>query len=279
MTLEQISIQTFAYKKISIKLMMESLERAGAKKIEFYAAAPHYCHYADLPATQEEIASCTSEIHNLAVLHGVTMDCFAPEAVEYPINIASEDNGIREKSVRYFLDYMDDLASLGCSSMLITSGWGYFNKCKWAAWERSKASLKRIVARAEELGITVYLKPVSKFSSNLVNNLVSLVRMLSEVPSENLKACIDVANLTETGETITDYFNIIPDRIGYFRFYNLTDNGEITTGEGLKTVKAYFDELDECGYKGTAAFELNFEHLVNPDHYACLAFKQLNTLF
>lgn len=278
MILDQISIHTFIYKKVAVEIMMKSLENCGVKKFEFYAAAPHFCHYDDFPATPEEIEENTTHIHNIATTHRLKMDCFAPESIDYPLNIASENDGIREKSVHYFLDYLDDLTALGCNSLLLTSGWGYYDKPKLSAWERSCRSLKRIVKRAEELGVTVYLRPISKYSTNLVNNLPSLVRMLYEVNNDHLKACIDCSNLNEASETISDYFEVIPDKIGYFRFYNLTPYGELITGDGSEYIKSCFEELDRWNYTGTAALELNFEHLTNPDYYTDLAVQQLSSL-
>lgn len=275
MKLEQIAVQTFAYKKVSLEHMAESLHGAGVKNFEFYAAAPHYCHYADFPATAEEIRALDARIHGLCTEYGLTMSCFAPESADYPINIASENPELREKSVRYFLDYLDDLAALGCDQLMLTSGWDYFDRDKMAAWRRSVKSLRRIAARAEELGVRLLLRPVSKFSTNLVHDLPSLTRMLFEVGSDSLYACIDVANLAENGETIADYYDVLPDRIGHFRCYNLTDGGEVTTGEGVPTVKAYFDELDRFGYTGTVGFEMNFEHMVDPDCYVRQAMDQL----
>ncbi len=279
MKFDQLSIQTFAYKKVSINKMLESLERSGIQKYEFYAGAPHYCHYGDFPMSQDKIGRLTFQIHDGSNAHNLKMDCFAPESLEYPLNIASENHAVREKSIRYYLDYMDDLSSLGTETMLVTSGWGYFEQDKTPAWKRSQAALKRMAKRAEELDIILYLRPVSKLMSNLVNDLPSLTRMICEVDSSSLKACIDTSVLDETGETISDYFRVIPDKIGYFRFYNLTSSGEVTAGEGLDVVRSYFDDLDRYGYSGTAAMELNFEHLVDPNHYACLAVKQLNSLF
>lgn len=279
MKFDQLSVQTFAYKKISIDKMLDALGDSGITRYEFYAGAPHYCHYKDFPRSQEEIARLTSRIHSGSDRNGIKMDCFAPESLEYPLNIASENTSVREKSIRYYLDYMDDLADLGTSCMLITSGWGYFEQDNMPAWKRSRDALRRLSNRAEELCITLYLRPVSKLMSNLVTDLASLTRMICEVNSSALMACIDTSVLDETGETISDYFRVIPDKIGYFRFYNLTSAGEITTGEGLDTVRSYFNDLDRFGYTGTTAMELNFEHLTDPKYYGCLAVKQLKTLF
>lgn len=279
MRFEQLSIQTFAYKKISIDRMLESLGKTGITKYEFYAGAPHYCHYKDFPMSREEIDKLTDQIHSDSDENGLKMDCFAPESIEYPLNIASENPSVREKSIRYYLDYMDDLADLGASSMLVTSGWGYFEQDKMPAWNRSRDALIRIAKRAEELGVTLYLRPVSKLMSNLVNNLASLTRMVCEINSSALMACIDTSVLDEAGETISDYFRVIPDKIRYFRFYNLTSAGEVTTGEGLEQIRSYFSDLDRFDYTGTAVMELNFEHLTNPEHYGSLAVKQLKTLF
>ena len=280
MKLEQISIKTYVYKKYALESMFDSIAKAGYVNYDFYAAAPHFCHYEDIPMSRERIDSVTAFIHNSSVNNNLKMTCFSPEVVDYPINIASENDRVRKKSVRYFLDYLDDLADHGCETLMLTSGWGYFDKDKWSAWERSKRSLKKIVSRAEELGITILLRPDSRLVCNLVNDLPSLVRMLFEIPSDSLKACIDVESLDENKESISDYFEIIPDRIGYFRFYNETGAGNLANGDMLarQKIRSYFRELDAYGYTGIAAIKLDFDHLVDPGHYAALAMKELKKI-
>lgn len=279
--IDRIALYTFIYKKFSINYMMEALKKADVKEIEFHATAPHYCHCDDLPATKQELEDMRTSLHGVAAENDVKIGCFVPEGTDYPINIASEDNYFREKSVRYFLEYLEDLPGLGCDTMLVTPGWDYFDHSPaefQKAWNRARISLKRIAKRAEELSVTVCLKPVTRTSTNLVYNLKTLVRMITEVGSDNLKASIDLYNLEETGDTIAEYFELFPNKVGYFHcYYNLDEEGKASE-EDTKNLLGWLEELNNYGYDGPIGLELNYECWLDPAKYTKLLMDHLREI-
>ena len=74
----------------------------------------------------------------------MTLACFTPEQVVYPVNIAAFEDSLRERSVQYFLRNLEIAAELGASQMLVSSGWGYLTEQVSVAWERSRESLTRM---------------------------------------------------------------------------------------------------------------------------------------
>lgn len=278
MKLSQIAVETTCFKKVSPDLMYEVAAKNGIKQLEFYAGAPLFCHYESLPATEEELEEMTGHIRKKLEEYDLNIAVLAPQSVDYEINIASDVEEIRRKSINYFKGYLNDLKALGCEKMMLTSGWGYFNQDAEPAWERACESLKEIAAEAEKLEGNVLLRPIWKYGTNLVNNLPSLKKMLDEVGSIAMKVALDIGGLEE-GESITDYFKTFGvDGIGYFRFSNFTENGEVVAGTGTDDVKAYFDELDQNGYCGAVGIVMNYEHTEDPEKYVTLAAEQLKKI-
>lgn len=278
MKFSQLTVETTCFKKVNPDLMYEAVSKTGVKQLEFYAGAPIFCHYESLPATEKEIKEMRNHICKKLDEKGMRIAVLAPQSVDYEINIASDVDLIREKSIRYFIGYLRDLKDLECDSMMMTSGWGYFDQEAAPAWERSCESLKKIAAEAEKLGVHVLLRPVWKYGTNLVNNIASLKKMLDDVGNDALKVVLDVGALKD-GESITDYFDTFgAEKIGYFKFSNLTPGGEVTTGDGVASVKAYFDELDKNGYTGAAGIEMNYEHTEDPARYIELAVSHLKAI-
>ena len=278
MKLNRIAIETTCFKKVSPDLMYEALAKNGIKQMEFYAGAPLFCHYDSLPATNQELEEMQNHVKEKLSEYGMKIAVLAPQSVDYEINIASDVEEIREKSIRYFIGYLNDLKALGCEDMMLTSGWGYFDQEVEPAWNRSCDSLKKITAEAQRLGVNVLLRPIWKYGTNLVNNADTLKKMLDDVGNSALKVALDVDGMEE-GESITSYFKMFgTEKIRYFKFSNFTADGEVVTGDGTQNVKAYFDELEQNGYKGVAGITLNYEHTEDPEKYVTLVAEQLKTI-
>ena len=278
MKLSQIAIETTCFKKVCPDLMYEAVSKTGVKKLEFYAGAPLFCHYESLPVTAEELKEMTDHVSVKLAEYGMTIAALAPQSTDYEINIASDVDTIREKSIRYFIGYLNDLKALGCDRMTMTTGWGYYDQDVAPAWERAVDSVKKIATEAEKLGVTILLRPVWKFGTNIVNDIPSMKKMIEEVDCPAVKISLDIGGLDE-GESITDYFKTFgKDMIGYVRFSNFTATGQITDGSGVEGAKAVFDELDANGYEGDAGLEMNYEHTEDPAKYIADAVANLKTI-
>ena len=95
-TRDQITGMNFHYKHYPLEYFLDAMVRYECKNIELWGASPHF--YVDELSLQD-IKNIKREIdrRNLSVV------CFTPEQCVYPINLAAREDGIRKRSIQYFI--------------------------------------------------------------------------------------------------------------------------------------------------------------------------------
>ena len=252
------AVHTFYYSHNGYDTMIDSLKNGGIEHIEFYAGAPHLCERYEY--SYEEKMKIVSHLKDKADAEGIIIDSIFVPTNDSATNIADENSEIREFSVQFDMRHIDDAAVLGAKGIIIDSGWGIQEHCSRCAWDRSLASMKRIVKHAEEVGVEVYLRPMGS-TTNIVNNLSALVKMIYQIDSPMFKACMDIPVLEANGEQIEEYYRLLPGKIGNVRISNYMNDGELCEGKGVDQLKGYIDILDDYEYDGSIGIEISWEHL------------------
>ena len=93
---EQLIGANFSFQHHPFRWVAEQLRQMGFKRMELWGIAPHLDLFHD---SRSRLAEVTSILED----NQLTVHCFTPEQVLYPINIASGDKAYREKSVERFL--------------------------------------------------------------------------------------------------------------------------------------------------------------------------------
>lgn len=252
----RIAIGNYHYVRFHFTYFLDTAVKLGVKNIEIWAAAPHFC----LDILDEKfLINTKKQIEE----RGLNVVCITPEQCSYPINIAAEELSLRKKSIKYFKTAIDAAVELKAPYVLVTAGCGYFNKDIEEAWERSLSAMKELVAYAKRKNIILVYEPLSKFSSNLVNNVFQLQKMLNSIPSKNIKGMVDTGQMALANESIHDYPRLLGDDLAHVHLLDATPMGHLALGEGKLPIGEYIDVLEDNGYKGWYTFEftaLQYRH-------------------
>lgn len=258
-TRDQLTGMNFHYKHYPLEYFLDAMVRYECKNIELWGASPHF--YVD-ELTLHDMKNIKREIdrRNLSVV------CFTPEQCVYPINLAAKEDGIRERSIQYFIKSAEAAEELEAPLLLVTPGWGYENEDKKEAWKRTRDSLERLSAVSGELGLTLALEPLTRVESNIINDAKSLKAMLEEVNSPFLKGMIDTIPMALANEDFNDYFSILKDEIVHIHFIDGKPEGHLVWGDGVLPLQKYIDQLSQQGYQGSLTLEYtSYQYVQNPD--------------
>lgn len=245
----QVTAMNLAYMFFSFDCFLEDMEEMGFSKLELWGGAPHF--YPDY-MTPREIDGTMKKIAG----HGMTCDIYTPEQCMYTFNIAAEAEDLRHLSLQYFSNALRVARDIGATRMLITPGWGYFDKPMDEAWARSVDSLWQLAEFGQQCGVLLMLEPLRVAESNLVTNLPRLSKMLSDVGHDNLVGMIDTIPMAQADESIIDYFNEIGSRLEHIHFIDGKPEGHLAWGDGVLPLGKYMDELETMGYKGQLTLEI-----------------------
>ena len=246
-------VSTRPYGHWTIEYTLNSIKNCGFRNIEFWAGSPHYC-YADY--TPEERQARREYLKDLLDSYGLRMKVFSPEQIgSYPLNIASENELVREFCMQVMLDYVDDAAFFGAEIMRLDGGWQFIDQNKPENLERAVESIKIIAEKAKKAGIVLYMEAMGQSSGTFAYNRETLADLLGRVNADNVKGCVNIASLLSGGESVDEWFRALDNQIALVHF---ADAGGFVPGEKTNAVAGMLSAVDRQGYKGNKVLEITF---------------------
>ena len=245
----RIAGMNFHYCRYPFEFFLDSMVKLGVEAIELWAAAPHFYREDLSPVAVRRIRR---EIR----ARDLTLVCFTPEQCVYPINLAAKETAFRKRSIAYFLDNLDAAAELGSPLMLVTPGCGYFSEPRAEAWRRSQDSLATLARHAERLRVMLALEPLSPASSNLINGLSQLRRMVTEVGSSHLRPMLDTVQMAIIGDDIESYLEALGENLVHIHLVDGAPQNHLAWGDGILPLEKYLRALRQYKYAGWATLEI-----------------------
>lgn len=239
----------FAFQHYRFEHFLDVMNGFGFTAIELWGVAPHLDLFHEDDARVRRVRRELDE-------HGLSVVCFTPEQVAYPVNIASGDDTLREASVRRFRRAAEIAAALGAPYVFLTSGRGYEDEPRADAWRRSAESLSTIAEHAASVGVRCLLEPLQRVESNLVLNAADMRRMLDDVGRDDVDVVLDTVATATAGDTVAGYVETFGSRIGHVQLVDGAPAGHLAWGDGSLPLGDDVDELVRLGYGGTMTFEL-----------------------
>ncbi len=260
-TSERISAATYAYWHYTFDYTIESIAACGFRNMEFWAASPQYSY---LDFTPQEKAAKKKEINRMLSDRGLKMTAFHPEQQNmYPLNIASPNSYLRDNSIRYMKEYIDDAADFETDTIVLAPGWHVEDDQDPANYDRSVEALRLLSEYAAQYRITTVVEEWPAIQRAFADTLPRLKQLLDDVAMNNCKACINSDLMHGGSETVADYLAAFgPERIG---LVHLADEGSRAIGSG-NTAAADLAALEASAYAGTISVDIRFRDVcINPD--------------
>ncbi|PVE20768.1 hypothetical protein DC522_30400 [Microvirga sp. KLBC 81] len=245
----QLCGMNFHYFRHPLTRFLDDAAAIGLTKVEIWGASPHF--YVD-----DEPLSAARELKKAIRERGMELVCFTPEQCIYPINLASREDAVRNRSIRYFLDSLNACVEMESPYLLITPGWGYADEDAGPAWRRSADALGVVARHAEKLGVDLLLEPLTPTESNIINTSADLRRMLDELSSPSVKAILDTVAMAVVGETVRDYVAQVGAELRHVHLIDGDMEGShLAWGDGFLPLDDYIRDLGDSGYTGALSFE------------------------
>lgn len=256
---EQLIGANFSFQHRPFQSVVQQLSQMGFKRMELWGIAPHLDLYHSNSTRRAELNAILDD-------NGISVHCFTPEQVLYPINIASGDRVYREKSVECFLKAADISAELGASYLFLTPGRGFECESRDVAWAHSVESLSKIAAYAANLGIKCLLEPLQRLESNIVNDAKDLAQLWQDLNMENIDLVLDLVAMAVAGDQVGDYVELFGKRLTHIHIVDGTPSGHLVWGDGTLPLDDYLADISHYSFEGTLTFEPfgNGSYALNP---------------
>ncbi len=239
---------TFSFQHYRFEHVAAILRDFGFREVELWGVGQHLDLFTATDDTVQRVKRVLAE-------NDLSVWCFTPEQVLYPINIASGEETMRRASVDRFRRAADISAALGSRYLFLTSGRGFEDEPADGAWERSAESLREITAHAAAQGVRCLLEPLQRVETNVLLDAADVRRMLDEVGADTLDVVLDTVAMAVAGDTVADYVKHFGERLAHVQVVDGTPAGHLVWGDGTLPLGDYLEQLAEHGYRGKVTFE------------------------
>lgn len=271
---EQFAGSNFHYAKHSLNFFLDSMDRLGIRLVEFYLTYPHLSMFDAGPDEVRRLAGKFRE-------RGIRLCCTTLEQCgPYPINLATEDEAVRKRSVATMEKTLEYTAMLECPLTQVLGGRASFDLPAEEAWKRAADSLSILAKKAEAVGVNMVMEAASKYTTNTVYNTSLVRKMLDEVGSPRLNAMLDDCATETSGDDFRESLKILGSDMRHMHYADGDPGGHYIPGEGKLPMRSYIEALDDFNYRGAISFELyNKKYEFEPELYMKKCFEYAASFF
>lgn len=270
---DQFAGSNFHYIKHTLDYFLASMDRLNIHYIEFYMACPHF---SAADASAADVRALRRRLNE----RGQKLCCTTYEQCTYPVNIASEDPVLRERSIRTLERVIEQTAMLDCPYTQVLGGRGSYDLPESDAWKRAAEALSRLAERGAECGVTMVIEEASRATTNTVYTTPLTRKMLDEVNSPNFKAMLDICATATAGEDFRQCVQLLGPDFRHMHFADGTPGGHFVPGGGSLDLEGCLQAMDDADYSGAVTFELyNKSYETEPELYMKQCFDYLDRIF
>lgn len=238
------------YRFYSLETFFRDARDAGYPAVEVWCGPMHFA----LDWARHDDPQILTELANR---YGVKIIGICPEQTNpKPANMAARGEDAQERTFATFKNVIDVARDTQAGKVVITSGWGFLDEPREDAWQRSVQMLRKVVAYAEEQGVTPAIEALQCDETNLVRTAEDLERLLDDVANDHLAVCLDLGAAWRAGDTIDGYFKRFGDRVKHLHFSDIGGISHLAWGDGARDMAADLAALERCGYTGPVSFEI-----------------------
>ncbi|ABL78221.1 sugar phosphate isomerase/epimerase family protein [Thermofilum pendens] len=192
--------------------------------------------------------------------------------IHYGLSLTSPDAGVRERARRRIEEIVFEASRREIKGVIVGLIRGRGDE--WGDVEGARRllveELRGLARKAGEQGVSLFLEPLNRYESRLVNTVEEGLRVLEEVGEDNLLLLLDTFHMNIEERVIEDSIRLASGRIGHF---HVADSNRLAPGMGHLDFVRILHALRDAGYSGFVSAEIQ----VKPDFEAAARIT-MNTL-
>jgi len=269
----KFSQSSFVYFNFPIQEAIRRLHKFGYQGIEFWGGRPHMYRH-DLDEQFDEIKALLDELE-------MVVPNFIPAQFRYPSILCSLNEKVRQDSVRYVQDAIDNALRLRSPFVSLCPGMTLYGEDLDQGWVQLKQSFMELLDYTENKDITLLIEPAHKAESTLILTVDDGLRMIDEIGSERLGILMDTGHCHVNGENLPQVVASLKDVPCHI---HLDDNhgdsdAHLIPGQGNIDFDALARALRNINYQGFISVELGFQYCLEPDAAVVKTYAVLSEKF
>ena len=196
-----------------------------------------------------------SELKGLLEKHSLRLAAIGTGAgkVLHDYTLTSPDQEVREKAVAFVSDIIALVSEFGASTIIGSiKGGVHDSQSKEEALGLAEQGLRVLGQRCEEQGTSLFIEPLNRYETNLINRLEEGAELLERIGLPNVLLLADLFHMNIEERSITEALRKSKDVIGHV---HLVDTNRRPAGLGHLDLPAVARTLHEIGYDGYLSVE------------------------
>jgi fructoselysine 3-epimerase len=257
----KIGTATSVLYQYELKDAVPLIARAGFDGVDIWGGRPHIYRQdystAELEALRKQIAD-----------HGLVVSSFMPAFYRYPHSLSNPNPKVRQDSLSYMRDSIDNAAVLGAKIVLIVPDLSLYGQSKSDSLQRLVEGIDAISRHASQYELTLGIEVLYDDETDLVNSSGDALEIIRQLGHRNLGVVADTGTLNLSKEDPRDMLDKLQDLLLQIHV-NDNHGGEkqenLIPGEGSYDFLGLIRVLKECGYSGFLSAELSKEYSKDPE--------------
>jgi sugar phosphate isomerase/epimerase len=243
---------------------------AGYDSIDIWSGRPHIYRQ---DFSEKELTLLRRLVSNC----GLTVSSFLPAFYRYPYSLSNPNDIMRQDSIQYMKECMDNAVALGAPVMLIVPGRSLYGQDLEDAKGRLLESIDTVCNYNQQYDIGLGIEPINKHACDLINTAADAMGMVTELGNNNLGVILDTGHMHLENDEVQKAMIATGDRL--LQFHVNDNDGEqqqnLVPGDGTYDFPGFVATLQEAGFDGTLTAELGYHYTDNPDPAVQLTAQRL----
>jgi len=192
--------------------------------------------------------------------------------IHYGLDLTSPDEGVRARTLNRLQSFVEYTGRSEAGGVIIglIRGRGDSYSSPETALNLLAAQLSTLCRQAVDADVRLFLEPLNRYESKIINTVGEALNFLRRVDCPNLYLLLDTFHMNIEEPVIEDSIRVAGDKIGHF---HVADSNRYAPGMGHLDFSSILKALKDTGYSGYVSAEI----IVKPD-FESAARLTLNTL-
>jgi fructoselysine 3-epimerase len=257
----KISTATSVLYQYELRDAIPLIARCGFDGIDIWGGRPHV--YRRDYSTEELL-----ELLRNTTGEGMEISSFMPAFYRYPHSLSSSNPKVRQDSIQYMRESIDNAALLGAKIVLVVPDISLYGQSRKESLSRFIESVDIISQHALQYDLMLGLEVLFNDETDLVNSSDDALFIIHSLGKENLGVVADTGTLNLSKETpgeMCQKLNSLLLQVHVNDNHGNEKQQNLVPGEGTYDFLGLIRELKQFGYSGFLSAELSKEYASNPE--------------
>jgi protein FrlC len=245
----------------AIKDAVPIIAKTGYDGVDIWGGRPHV-YRQDLSLAE------LKDLRQIIEDHGLIVSSFMPAFYRYPHSLSNPNPKIREDSIEYMRQCIDNAAVLGAKIVLVVPDLSIYGQTREETLRRMIDSIGVVAHYASRYDLKLGVEILYYDETDFVNTADDALDIIHQLGYDNIGVVLDTGTLNLSKESPEDILTKLGDLL--LQVHVNDNNGgktqqNLIPGEGTYDFKGLMQVLKKHAYEGFLSAELSKEYAADPE--------------